>query len=92
MAEEIKRGRTDGFDGVKGDATRKRLNLMLNKNKVKGDWRKQKVVTISCTIMLQKWIYKLTWAGVSANDTQNQPEVGGTAAHYVSDHVLYRTD
>ena len=57
MAEEIKRGRTDGFDGVKGDATRKRLNLMLNKNKVKGDWRKQKVVTIYCTIVLQEWIY-----------------------------------
>ena len=56
-SDEIKRGRTDGFDGVEGEETRRRLHLMLKKNLVKGDWRKERLIRISCTILLQKWSY-----------------------------------
>lgn len=54
--KEKKRGAVDGFDGVQGAVTQKRIQNWT-KNEPSGRWRKTKLMKIRYTYILQKWIY-----------------------------------
>lgn len=57
MSSSGKRAPTNGFDGVKGEQTAKRIKS-LKKNQPSGKWRKIRTIKVEYTLIHQLWRYK----------------------------------
>lgn len=59
-SHQYHRVQLSGFDGVEGTETGKKLQNMMVRYKVEGDWRKSQVQRIQFTTLNRKWTYKDT--------------------------------